>query len=109
MSLEHAIDEAVRSALERHLPPLIQKYQPVPEPAEDERVTTEQAAKILGVSPITMAIWRTKGQGPDFDKIGGRAVRYRRSVLEAYARENRGRVGKKGRPRKQVRAVGGGG
>ena len=100
MSLEHAIDEAVRSALERHLPSLIEKYKPSPEPVEDERVTTEHAVKILGVSPITMAIWRTKGVGPQADKIGGRIVRYRRSVLEAYARENRGRLGKKGRPRK---------
>ena len=67
MSLEHAISEAVKIALERHLPPLIQKYQPVPEPIEDERKTTEEAARILGISPITMAIWRTKGKGPDFD------------------------------------------
>lgn len=100
MSLEQAIDEAVRIALERHLPPLIQKYQPVPGPVEDERVTTERAAKILGISPTTMAIWRHKKTGPGWEKIGGRIVRYRRSVLEAYARENCGQLGKKGRPRK---------
>ena len=103
MSLEHKLHELFRDALTECLPPLLDKLRPPPEGTEDERETTVAAARILGISPITMAIWRTKGQGPDFDKIGGRIVRYRRSVLEAYARENRGRLGKKGRPRKQVR------
>ena len=97
MSLESAIEETIRVALEKYLPSLIEKHTPSPEPAE--RVTTEQAAKIMGVSPITMAIWRTKGQGPDYDKIG-RAVRYEIHLLEKFARQNRDRLGKKGRPRK---------
>ena len=69
MGLESIIGEFVRSTLQQELADLIQKYKLPPEPVQDERVTTKHAAKILAISPITMAIWRTKGQGPEFEVL----------------------------------------
>jgi DNA-binding transcriptional MerR regulator len=35
-------------------------------------LNTSEAAKILGVSPKTLELWRLKNSGPDFFKVGGR-------------------------------------
>lgn len=52
-----------------------------PEPEQDtEYLTTDEAAKLLKVSPKGLEGMRCKGRGPKFVKIGGR-VRYRRSDL----------------------------
>jgi excisionase family DNA binding protein len=53
-----------------------------PRPA-DVLYTREQAAEFLNLKPQTLAAWAMTGRGPAFCKMG-RAVRYRRSVLEAY-------------------------
>jgi len=45
--------------------------------------TTKQAAEILGLKPTTLEVWRTRGDGPVYMKIG-RAVRYRREDLESF-------------------------
>lgn len=45
-----------------------------------ELLTTEQAAKIYGLSQSTLRKWRCVGNGPRFTRIG-RAVRYRRAEL----------------------------
>jgi predicted DNA-binding transcriptional regulator AlpA len=44
---------------------------------------TPEAAEILGLSPITLEIWRIQGKGPKFRKIG-RLVRYAESDIHAY-------------------------
>ena len=49
---------------------------------------TEQAAEYLNVKKNTLEIWRLKGRGPAFRKFG-RAVRYHKKDLDAYADENR--------------------
>ena len=46
-------------------------------------LTTEQAAKRLGVSPRTLERYRVSGEGPEFVKIG-RCVRYRASKLKRW-------------------------
>ncbi len=43
----------------------------------------EGAAEFLGVSPTTLPRWRWSGVGPAYLKVG-RAIRYRRSDLEAW-------------------------
>lgn len=43
----------------------------------------EQAAEYLNVATQTLAVWRLRGTGPAFVKIG-RKVNYERSVLEAF-------------------------
>ena len=45
-----------------------------------------EAAQWLKVKVQTLALWRSKGKGPRYCKIG-RAVRYRLEDLEAYAQE----------------------
>lgn len=44
----------------------------------------KEAAAIAGLSTTTFRNWRSLKQGPHFLKIGKRAVRYRRSDLEAF-------------------------
>lgn len=33
-------------------------------------LTNEEAAALLGIKPNTLEIWRTKGKGPEFVKLG---------------------------------------
>ena len=46
-------------------------------------LTTEQAAKRLGLSPRTLERYRVSGKGPEFLKIG-RWVRYTASKLNRW-------------------------
>jgi predicted DNA-binding transcriptional regulator AlpA len=58
--------------------------------AEDSQVvflTEKQAARLLSISHRTMQAWRRSGLGPPFIKLG-RAVRYRRGDLIAWADGN---------------------
>jgi len=52
-------------------------------------VPEDEAARLLGVAPHTLAKWRRTGQGPTYRKLG-RAVRYATAdllvFLEACAR-----------------------
>jgi predicted DNA-binding transcriptional regulator AlpA len=48
-----------------------------------------QAAELLGLSPATLASWRSRGRGPAFLRLGGRAIRYRRSDLERFLERER--------------------
>jgi len=52
-----------------------------------DMLTTEQAARYLGLAPATLNKWRVYGTGPRFHKLG-RAVRYRRADLDAYLASN---------------------
>lgn len=44
----------------------------------------DEAAEFLGLSPRTLQGLRVRGGGPDYIKIGSRAVRYRLSDLEDF-------------------------
>ena len=46
-------------------------------------IRTEDAAELLGLSPATLHHWRSRGEGPQFVKLGG-AVRYRPEDLEKW-------------------------
>jgi len=50
---------------------------------EPEVVDTRRAARILGLSPATLATLRSRGGGPPYCKLG-RAVRYRVADLRAW-------------------------
>jgi len=63
---------------------------PLPNPGD--YVSTDEAARILGVSRQSMCNWRWKRQGPRFHKIGARLVRYHRADLAAFAAGESGRV-----------------
>jgi hypothetical protein len=45
--------------------------------------TQEEAAVIIGVKPTTLAMWRHKGRGPRYLKIG-RSCFYLESDLESW-------------------------
>ena len=50
----------------------------------NQRVNTSKAAKILGLRPGTLEVWRHYNRGPRFKKIG-RKVFYDVIDLEAFA------------------------
>ena len=49
---------------------------------------TREAAALLGLSPSTLARYRTTGEGPLYCKLGG-CVRYRGNDVEAWAADRR--------------------
>ncbi len=51
----------------------------------DRLITTKEAAAILAVQPNTLATWRSESRSPvKAIVVGGRAVRYRLSDIQAY-------------------------
>ncbi len=52
-------------------------------------LTTAEAAEYLGVGPSTMEKWRLTGEGPEFEKIGPKFVRYTHAKLDAYRHARR--------------------
>ena len=52
-------------------------------PQREYHLTRAEASKYLGVSIPTMARWASKGVGPDYYLIGGKA-RYRIADLETW-------------------------
>jgi excisionase family DNA binding protein len=53
---------------------------------ETELLTTNDAARLLNVSTVTLEKWRGQGKGPEYVKMG-RAVRYKRDALEEFIKE----------------------
>lgn len=58
-----------------------------PLPADEQLLTTIEAANFLRLRPNTLEIWRWAGKGPKFCKLG-RACRYRRSDLQSFLNES---------------------
>ena len=46
-------------------------------------ITEQEVGDILGVVQATLKLWRVKGSGPRYFKIGGRIL-YRRDDLDAF-------------------------
>lgn len=53
---------------------------------EDNYLTTDEAAQLLGVNPRTLMRWHNLGFGPPKIKMGLRSVRYAQSSLEKWLR-----------------------
>ena len=53
-------------------------------PMAETLLTTRQVAELLQLKEATLEQWRWNGRGPEFIKLN-RAVRYRRSAVEAFA------------------------
>jgi predicted DNA-binding transcriptional regulator AlpA len=47
-------------------------------------LTEAETADLLGCSTRTLQAWRQSGQGPDFVKLNGTMVRYRRHSVEDF-------------------------
>jgi excisionase family DNA binding protein len=55
-------------------------------PVQPAVLTREQAAEYLAVPRGTLDVWRSRGKGPAFVRLG-RSVRYRVATLDAYLLE----------------------
>lgn len=49
----------------------------------DSLLNTDQAAAFIGARASTMDVWRSKGRGPRYLKVGN-SIKYRRSDLINY-------------------------
>ena len=57
------------------------------------------AARYIGVAYVTLEMWRCRGQGPDFSRLG-RSIRYDRRDLDAFMLRHRDKCdGSAGIPR----------
>jgi predicted DNA-binding transcriptional regulator AlpA len=54
----------------------------------DRMLTESEASSFIGFSVRALQGWRVSGGGPHYVKIGGKAVRYRRRDLIAWAETN---------------------
>lgn len=52
-------------------------------PCPDALLTEGQAAHLLSLKPRTLQMWRMRGTGPQYIKVGS-TVRYRTSTLSAW-------------------------
>ncbi len=53
---------------------------------QNEFFNTKEAAEYLSLQKNTLEVWRVKGGGPSFCKFG-RAIRYRKSDLDAFVEQ----------------------
>ena len=69
--------------------------------AKNEFITGPEAAELLRVTQQTLYLWRKRGEGPPWARVGPRRVTYRRSRLLEYVEASEtGRVKRKpGRPK----------
>lgn len=54
-------------------------------------LTEEQLAKRLGLTWGTVKGWRHRGRGPDYYRVGPRAIRYRVEDVERWLKEQQGK------------------
>jgi predicted DNA-binding transcriptional regulator AlpA len=50
----------------------------------DQLLDTAGAAKLLGIAPRTLLLWRMEGTGPQFVRVGTKAVRYRSADIARF-------------------------
>ncbi len=53
---------------------------------DSDLMVTERAAEYLDVSKGTLPVWRCRGTGPKYVRIG-RCIKYRKADLDAYIEE----------------------
>ncbi|WP_425331560.1 helix-turn-helix transcriptional regulator [Bifidobacterium dentium] len=55
---------------------------------EDRMLRSREAARMIGISPRTLAKWRQRGIGPQCVRLGYNLVIYRLSDIDAWIREH---------------------
>ena len=58
---------------------------------DDEKLTRNEAAKLMGIARITLYNWAGK-KGPPFYILGDTVVYYRKSEVEQWMRDNTVRI-----------------
>ena len=61
--------------------------QPAPHTDPEALLTEKQAAELLNVTPKTLALWRYQETGPDWIRLGKRAVRYRKQTVVDWVKD----------------------
>jgi hypothetical protein len=56
-------------------------------PNNDDLLTTEQLAALLGVSTQWLEIRRCKGGGPEYESLSPRVIRYTRGKVKKWLRQ----------------------
>lgn len=104
-ALRQAVAEAIHKEIVPLLQPIIEHLSRLnvpfvlPTNSDDEpKLTTKDVATMLNLSPVTVEMWRYEGRGPDFVKVNGRSIRYRKSAVLQFIEANKGLLGRKGRP-----------
>lgn len=59
--------------------------------ADDRLMTADQVFELTTFAPSTLARWRLTGEGPKWQRIGRRAVRYWRSDVLAWIEQEQNR------------------
>lgn len=54
----------------------------------DSLLTTDEAAALVGMKERTLRVWRMKGQGPAYVKLGNGRVRYSRQAIDEWVAAN---------------------
>ena len=54
---------------------------------QDQLLNTKEVAAWLGVAPITLRIWRSKGEGPPITRVSRRGIRYQRKSVVEFLRD----------------------
>lgn len=52
----------------------------------EKLLTTRQVAEMLNIKPVTLKVWRIRGQGPAWVKVGSKAVRYHMADIQDFIR-----------------------
>lgn len=55
---------------------------------EDRMLRSREAARMIGISPRTLAKWRHRGVSPQCVRLGYNLVVYRLSDIDAWIREH---------------------
>ncbi|WP_082781254.1 helix-turn-helix domain-containing protein [Gordonia sp. QH-12] len=55
--------------------------------AADPLWNTSEASGYLGVAAATMKDWRLRGRGPEWVRLTGQIVRYRKSAIDKWLAE----------------------
>jgi predicted DNA-binding transcriptional regulator AlpA len=78
------LDRRAHQILANEPPPGLGHNQP---PPDDDLLTPAQVAAWLGVSVQFLDAARARGDGPEFVRLGERAVRYQRAKVRKFLRD----------------------
>ncbi len=91
MGILERLDERLER-IEAQLEALSGRPEPAPVTSDAARwLDPKGAADYVGMSHQSLALWRSKGTGPAFSKVGG-SIRYSTADLDDWLSENRRRA-----------------
>lgn len=60
-----------------------------PEPSNNPKMRSREAARYLGIGYSTLKVWRAQGIGPSYEQLGERKIFYYKSDLDEFMRKRR--------------------